>query len=261
MSDAQRWSHDEAARLAALRATAQDAWSRDDAAEEVPSVCASCGGSGIVGYRYTRPGSYSDVEYIRCHCYTPTPAAARAGGMDGYRDKTFTTFVALPSVAGHAARCAAFAEKPEGWLLMVGPYGTGKSHLAMAIGNRQLDLGSSVYFATVPDLLSDLKATFDGGGETYTKRFERIRNVGLLILDDFGTEKPSDWNQEKMFQIVNHRYQRRMPTVITTNVDLRRIDGRLDSRLSDLDLVERLDFAAAADYRKLDFERRRGGAR
>jgi DNA replication protein DnaC len=82
----------------------------------------------------------------------------------------------------------------------------------MAIANAVNGRGDSVYFATTPDLLDDLKATFDGGDdESYATRFERIRTVGLLVLDDIGAEKKSDFNTEKLFQLINHRYNEPCP--------------------------------------------------
>ena len=49
------------------------------------------------------------------------------------------------------------------------------------------------------------------------QRFEEIRNAGLLILDDFGTQNATPWAQEKLFQIINFRYINKLPTVITTS--------------------------------------------
>lgn len=163
--------------------------------------------------------------------------------LDAVADKTFDTFqlerpalndeqlVSLRVAYGSARQ---FAEHPKGWLLFQGSYGSGKTHLAAAIANYRLEQGDSVLFMTVPDLLDHLRATFGPTSEiAYDDLFERVRNVPLLILDDLGAESPTPWAREKLFQLLNHRYMRRLPTVITTNVDLSRLDPRVRSRLVD----------------------------
>jgi DNA replication protein DnaC len=66
-------------------------------------------------------------------------------------------------------------------------------------------------------------------------------------LDDLGTQNATPWAQEKLFQIINHRYVNRLPTVVTTNVDLQSIDGRISSRLKDDTLVQKVRITAP-DY-------------
>jgi DNA replication protein DnaC len=149
----------------------------------------------------------------------------------------------------------AYARHPEGWLLLIGGYGCGKTHLAAAIANEALDRGVTPLFVTVPDLLDHLRATFaPSSPEGYSERFQRVRSSRLLILDDLGTENASPWALEKLFQILNYRYMSRLPTVITTNQELERIDPRLRSRLSDPELVEIVTILAP-DYRLSGGER------
>jgi DNA replication protein DnaC len=86
--------------------------------------------------------------------------------------------------------------------------------------------------------------------------FERVREAGLLVLDDLGAENGTAWATEKLFQIINYRYNFRMPTVVTTNSRLlSHMDERLASRLSDIGLVHTI-VLEAQDYRK----RHAGGA-
>lgn len=133
----------------------------------------------------------------------------------------------------------AFAEKPEGWLLMIGGFGCGKTHLAAAIANSVVERGMTPLFVTVPDLLDHLRATYAPSSvEGYSDRFEQVRTTPLLILDDLGTENTTSWALEKLFQLLNYRYLMRLPTVITTNSELERMDSRLRSRLMDTELVE-----------------------
>jgi DNA replication protein DnaC len=143
----------------------------------------------------------------------------------------------------------AFAGALNGWLVIHGGYGCGKTHLAAAIANQAVDRGVPTLYLTVPDLLDWLRATYDDQSATFEDRFEEIREVRLLVLDDFGSQSATPWAQEKVFQIINHRYLSRLPTVITTNVDLEELDGRIRSRLADPELVTRVHIHAP-DYRQ-----------
>ncbi len=144
--------------------------------------------------------------------------------------------------------CRNFAGHLDGWLLITGQYGCGKTHLAAAIANQAVSLGIPTLFLTAPDLLDWMRFAYSDPETTFEQRFEEIRNVQLLILDDFGTENATPWAQEKLFQILNYRYLNRLPMVITTNHDLDSIEKRIQSRLQDPDLVQRI-FITAPDYR------------
>ena len=130
-----------------------------------------------------------------------------------------------------------FSQNPSGWLLLMGTYGCGKTHLAAAIANKVLELGIPTLFLTVPDLLDWLRYSYGSHEGSFEERFEEIRNIGLLVLDDLGTQNTTPWAEEKLYQILNHRYTHHLPTVITTNQELRIIEGRIRSRLQDPDLV------------------------
>ncbi len=141
-----------------------------------------------------------------------------------------------------------FAENQEGWLLLMGRYGCGKTHLAAAIANYAIDAGVSTLFLTVPDLLDWLRYAYSGTAMSFEDRFEEIREIPLLILDDFGTQNATPWAQEKIFQIMNHRYVNQLPTVITSNMLINDFEGRIRSRMQDPDLVTVVKILAP-DYR------------
>lgn len=187
----------------------------------------------------------------------------RFGNLGAHRDKTFANFSTalegrnytrreLDSLAQAKRIGHAFAAQPSGWILYEGPYGCGKTHLAVAIANDRLELfGEQVLFITAPDLLDFLRMTYSPTVEaSYDEYFERIRNVPLLVLDDLGVENPSPWAKEKMFQLLNFRHFMALPTVITTNASLDELDARISSRMLERDIVKHIKISAP-DYRRL----------
>lgn len=147
-------------------------------------------------------------------------------------------------------RVKAYADKPQGWLVIKGGYGCGKTHLAAAIANYAIAHGHIAIFIAVPDLLDHLRAAYSPTSETsYDDRFEQIRTASLLILDDLGTQSNSEWAQEKLYQIFNYRYNARLPTVITTNEELEAIEIRIQSRMVDPS-VGQIIHITAPDFRR-----------
>jgi DNA replication protein DnaC len=94
-----------------------------------------------------------------------------------------------------------------------------------------------------------LRFAYNDPETTFEQRFEEIRNAELLILDDFGTQNATAWAQEKLFQIINFRYINKLATVITTNLMLDEIEGRIRSRLQDDEFVNYVKITAP-DYRR-----------
>lgn len=125
-------------------------------------------------------------------------------------------------------------------LLMMGPVGSGKSHLAAAILREVVMKGYSGLYYNSPDLLRDIRATFnnDETGITEDELLEQITMTDLLVLDDVGAEKISEFVLDRFYLIVNKRYEECKPMIVTTNLDeetLRnRLGGRVVSRLHEM---------------------------
>lgn len=127
-----------------------------------------------------------------------------------------------------------FADRPQGWLVLTGPSGCGKTHLAAAVAGRCIGHGQAALFMVVPDLLDHLRAAYQPGSEVgYDELFEMVRNAPVLVLDDLGVQSATPWAEEKLFQLINHRYSAQAPTVITTNLDPAAFGHRLQTRLTD----------------------------
>ena len=179
--------------------------------------------------------------------------------LDELADLTFQTFeprgrkglgeMQANSLEMAYNRAQHYAQDLNGWLLLQGGYGTGKTHLAAAIANFAVGMGVPTLFLTVPDLLDALRFAYSAEDTTFEERFDEIRNARLLVLDDFGTQNATGWAQEKLFQIINYRYINKLSTVITTNLSLDEIEPRIRSRLSDPELVGFVHINAP-DYRR-----------
>ena len=129
-------------------------------------------------------------------------------------------------------QAAAYAENPEGWLVLTGPSGSGKTHLAASIANRCIERQQTTFIIMVADLLDHLRAAYSPNSElAYDELFEQVRNVPVLVLDDLGAHSSTPWAQEKLFQIINHRYNNALPTVVTIRGPLARLDESLRTRL------------------------------
>jgi DNA replication protein DnaC len=140
-----------------------------------------------------------------------------------------------------------FARDPSGWLVFCGPSGCGKTHLAAAIAGGAIEMGQPTLFVVVPDLLDHLRAAYSPGSELpYDELFEQVRNAPLVVLDDLGAHSATPWAQEKLFQLVNHRYNHRLPTVFTTSRAVDELDERLRSRLTDPGLSRVLQLECGA---------------
>ena len=134
---------------------------------------------------------------------------------------------AQQAIAARAKRLAeVYTEQMCGWLLLIGNNGTGKTHLATAIARRCLDDGRSVYMDSVPHLLDMLRAGYNEPG-SYEYRMQQLADVFLLVLDDLGMEKLTEWAREHLFQVIDRRLGARKAMVLTSNTPINLMAGTL----------------------------------
>jgi DNA replication protein DnaC len=140
-------------------------------------------------------------------------------------------------------RVRAFAE---GWngeqgLLLTGGVGTGKTTLLVALvrslQERLIKQKRAVRLVTVPDFLRELRAGFEPQrqalGEGTAQMLDHYRTCGVLVLDDLGAEKLSDWAAEQLYLLVDQRYRQRLPIWASSNWSGEELAGRLDRRVLD----------------------------
>ena len=231
--------------------------------------CPICKGRGFLALD-APPGHPDFSKVVPCRCSQARIAAERTqalrtiSNIGALSRMTFDSF--MPDGVGLSEgirfnlreaydRSLEFAREPLGWLVLMGGYGSGKTHLAAAVTNYRLSLGHAALFVVVPDLLDYLRATFGPSSEAaLDERLDAIREISLLVMDDLGAHNSTPWAQEKLFQILNHRYNSRLPTVITSNQRLEELDPRITSRLVDPDLSQVYEIVAP-DFRQPGPER------
>ncbi len=173
------------------------------------------------------------------------PGQSELSTLGFHREQTLENFdIRRPDLSGEDqitlrtvyAVCEEFAREPRGWLTLSGRSGAGKTHLAAAIANYVVSTSpNSVMFVVVPDLLDHLRAAFSPNANTsYDRRFDEIKRVPCLVLDDLGTESATPWAREKLFQLLNYRYNALLPTVITTTQAANEIEPWLRTRMLDV---------------------------
>ena len=163
-------------------------------------------------------------------------------GLELQKGMTFTKFtkrVNLPpeqqeSLEKTHLSVLEFARSPEGWIVLQGVTGCGKTHLAAAVVNYRYQARKPALFVVVPEFLDHLRSTFSPDSKvSYDQLFERVKTTPLLILDDFGEQTTTPWAQEKLYQVINFRYNAKLPTIITTRDSLEDIERRFSSRFVD----------------------------
>ena len=112
-----------------------------------------------------------------------------------------------------------FARYPDGMLYISGPAGVGKTHLSVAIVSERLRIGGDALFYPVPAMLDELRKAYSREGKSgdgFYTLFNRLKDAELLVLDDLGSGSVTEWSEEKLYQLITHRYDNRLPTVINS---------------------------------------------
>ena len=142
--------------------------------------------------------------------------------------------------------------KEGNWLIMSGDYGLGKTHLALATARKAVKTfakeylkkhphtltyigDSKIQFLSSSEMIQNIRDSYDSDNINEQELMSGYKNTPLIIIDDLGTEKASEWQKEKMYMILDYRYRQLKPTIITTNLG----SGELKEQVS-LRVMERM---------------------
>ena len=209
--------------------------------------CAICGDAGVI-HPLREDGTVNYGEIVPCSCRAEEVKKRRAEHLLRYcqlpmrtENKTFKTFKDRDGGCKEAREMAYRIARGNDdiiFLTLLSKTGRGKSHLAIAICREWLGRGEPAKYAYVPELLDDIRDSYkrdEVTGQSYSHLLDILGTVSLLVLDDLGTEKKSEWACEKLQTIIDHRSRSALPLVVTTNKPLDELpnddEGRISNRL------------------------------
>lgn len=217
--------------------------------EKPPYTCPTCGwrleystsyGSRL-GHEYRRDKCQCEIDAderrrvddrMRTRLSRTAELLQRSGLVGRLRRMTLDTLAVTEGIEPAVQAAAWFARDPKGCggLILAGPVGCGKTHLAAGIGHALVLQGYPTEFQPVYALFDAIRAEYSSGG--CGDVLGRLSRVPMLILDDLGNERiatgeKGDWAREQLFKLIDQRYLQELPLVVTTNYDVARLGERI----------------------------------
>ena len=140
-----------------------------------------------------------------------------------------------------------FASEPSGWLVLEGSTGSGKTHLAAAIVNAIIDRGSPAKYISaldIPDMLRNERFEDD---DAESGSFESLLDAPMLVIDDLGAQQATNWIDSKIDQLLTHRFNGRVPTVIVLAKPVSEMPERIALKLDDPSLSTVLQLTSGSE--------------
>ena len=204
---------------------------RNDFAEEVPDKCPLCDGYGNI---IDEKGARLCI-CVRKRSLENEIASARIPSQ--FIESTLDNFE-IPSTRLASAQQKAlnyiknYSSQNNKGLFIYGPTGVGKTHLAAGILRSLIEKGFDGVFYNIVDLLDTIKATYDPNNSYSDKnRLEMELNRQIFVLDDFGVQKTSSWVSDRLYALINRRYQDCKTLLITSNIKMVNLGTQVDTRL------------------------------
>lgn len=185
------------------------------------AVCGVCGGSGwrpVEGDRLARCQCWGERRTAQALATAGVPARYSDARLGGYRPASERQKLALDDAKRFLK---AFPATRGLWIS--GEPGTGKTHLAVAVLRSAIaGKAATGVFTGAGELLHAIRHTYQGDAGTELSVLDRVTKADVLVLDDIGSDKPTDWATSTLGSIVNDRYNAERPTIFTsTLVDLK----------------------------------------
>jgi len=159
-----------------------------------------------------------------------------------FKDRSFDGYTATsPQQVKALAVCREYAENFKGHheagrcLLLLGNAGTGKTHLAAAIANHIMrNSAATVVYRTLGGILQYIKGSYDKASEySEAQAFASLIEPSLLIIDEIGATKATEFELATLFQIINGRYEEQLPTIVISNLPSKELPGAMGERCVD----------------------------
>ena len=200
---------------------------------EKPGVnpnCGTCRGLGYLRRALNEPTDEGFGQVMACpDCLGPHMRGEQTRRMwegipRGLRNLTLKTFAEVGGDHDALTWTQEWLSKADPeipWLVLYGPRGTGKTGLAVGVCHAlSIERGLHAAFGTVPEILTRLRATYGpNNDESEDALLASLKVAEVLVLDDLGAQRSTAWAEEKLFEVINHRYNERLITNFTTNAD------------------------------------------
>ena len=225
--------------------------------EDEQDICTGCGGVCMKDFfRYKKPVAHviNGLVYIsNIPCRFGVDNEFRGICLkSGVPEKFIGRELSDYRITGDNSRAAKLAKgfienRPKRGVFFYGATGTGKTFLAAIIAQSFIRDGKRVTFYDMPSLYDAIKHTFDTN-ESTAAFIDNVCDSDLLILDDMGTERVTDWTSEQLYLIVNRRYNANRPLIATSNFDFAGLERRLGNDLTARRIVSRLEEMCAQAF-------------